>query len=163
MRLVQTFLPRAVRDGADVEARTQMLVASAMGATAFQKGLGAMHAIAHSVGALYDAHHGLLNAVLMPYVLVANQRVLGDKMDRLSRYLALPHTGFDGVLEWVLALRQQVGIPHTLAEMGVDGGEAERVGVMAQQDAAAGGNPIAFSAEEYAALFQRAVTGELGS
>ncbi|HBX56761.1 MAG TPA: alcohol dehydrogenase, partial [Pseudomonas sp.] len=159
MRLVQQYLPRAVSKGADVEARLQMLVASSMGATAFQRGLGAMHALAHPLGALYDAHHGLLNAVLMPYVLQANKASIAAQMDKLARYLGLATPGFNGVLDWVLALRAEVGIPHSLAEIGIDDRRIEQVGRMAEVDPSAGTNPIAFSAAQYSALFEKALRG----
>ncbi len=161
IRLVKEYLPRAVTEGTDLEARMQMLTASAMGATAFQKGLGAMHALAHPLGALYDAHHGLLNAVLMPYVLQANRSAVAVPTRRLARFIGLERADFDGLLAWVLALREQLGIPHSLSELGIAGNEAERVGCMAVADAAAAGNPIQFTAEEYSALFLAAVRGEV--
>ena len=161
MRLVQQYLPRAVSKGSDVEARLHMLVASSMGATAFQRGLGAMHALAHPLGALYDAHHGLLNAVLMPYVLQANRARIEPQMERLARYLNLAKPGFTGVLDWVLHLRNEVGIPHSLSEIGIDDSRIEQIGQMAEVDPSAGTNPIAFSASEYSQLFGRALRGEL--
>ena len=161
MRLVQQYLPRAVAQGSDVEARLQMLVASSMGATAFQRGLGAMHALAHPLGALYDAHHGLLNAVLMPYVLVANRERIEPQMEKMARYLNLPKPGFNAVLEWVLALREQVGIAHSLGEIGIDDTRIEQVGKMAEVDPSAGTNPIAFTAAQYSQLFTRALNGKL--
>lgn len=161
MRLVQQYLPRAVAQGSDVEARLQMLVASSMGATAFQRGLGAMHALAHPLGALYDAHHGLLNAVLMPYVLVANRERIESQMEKMARYLNLPKPGFNAVLEWVLALREQVGIAHSLGEIGIDDTRIEQVGKMAEVDPSAGTNPIAFTAAQYSQLFTRALNGKL--
>ncbi|MGF1766305.1 iron-containing alcohol dehydrogenase [Enterovibrio makurazakiensis] len=161
IRLIKHNLPTAVDNGADIDARTQMLVASSMGATAFQKGLGAMHAIAHSLGALYNSHHGLLNAILMPYVLNANRDQIEDKMTRLARYLDLDiqGTGTDTVLAWVLALRKSVGIPHTLGEIGITESDAELVGIMALNDPSAGGNPISFTAKQYSQLFSDAVNG----
>ncbi len=161
IRLVQEFLPRAVADGSDIEARTQMLVCSSMGATAFQKGLGGMHALAHPLGALYDAHHGMLNAILMPYVLKANQNEIEQRLDRLTRYMGLAETGFDGFMAWVLALREQLGIPHTLAGIGIDETQAETVGKMAVEDPSAGGNPVSFSAGQYQQIFVNAVKGDL--
>ncbi|VXB20550.1 Alcohol dehydrogenase [Pseudomonas sp. 8BK] len=161
MRLVQHYLPRAVAQGSDVEARLQMLVASSMGATAFQRGLGAMHALAHPLGALYDAHHGLLNAVLMPYVLVANRARIEPQMEKMARYLNLGKPGFSGVLEWVMALREQVGIPHSLGEIGIDDTRIEQVGQMAEVDPSAGTNPIAFTAAQYSQLFEKALRGTL--
>ncbi len=161
MRLVQQYLPRAVAQGSDVEARLQMLVASSMGATAFQRGLGAMHALAHPLGALYDAHHGLLNAVLMPYVLVANRERIEPQMEKMARYLNLPKPGFNAVLEWVLALREQVGIAHSLGEIGIDDSRIEQVGQMAEVDPSAGTNPIAYTAAQYSQLFEKALLGTL--
>ena len=157
MRLVKHYLPRAVVDGDDLEARMQMLVASSMGATAFQKGLGAMHALAHSLGALYDAHHGLLNAILMPYVLEANADQIADKLSRAAAYLDLPDASYASFLNWVLDLRAGIGIPNTLGDIGITAAEAERVGQMAVADSAAAGNPIPLSAEAYADLFRKAV------
>ncbi len=165
VRLIKTYLARAVAEGSDLEARTQMLVASSMGATAFQKGLGGMHALAHPLGALYNAHHGLLNAILMPYVLKANRAAIEARIERLSRYLDLPgegfDSGFDGFLCWVLALREQLAIPHSLASINIDASDAVRVGQMAAEDPAAGGNPIPFDAQQYSLIFTEAVQGRL--
>jgi alcohol dehydrogenase class IV len=159
--LVHRYLARAVADGSDIEARTQMLVCSSMGATAFQKGLGAMHALAHPLGALYDAHHGTLNAILMPYVLKANRSAVEEKIDRLNRYLGLANSGFDGFLDWVVELRAQLGIPHALAAINIDDRDSETVGRMAVADPSAGGNPINLRSEDYQRIFQDAVTGQL--
>lgn len=161
IRLVQEYLPRAVADGSDIEARTQMLVCSSMGATAFQKGLGGMHALAHPLGALYDAHHGTLNAILMPYVLKANVSEIKQRIDRLTQYMGLAEVGFEGFMGWVLGLREQVGIPHTLAEINIGDEQAEIIGNMAVEDPSAGGNPISFSAEQYQQIFTNAVNGVL--
>ncbi len=161
IRLVKDFLPRAVENGNYLEARIQMLVASLMGATAFQKGLGGMHAIAHSLGAVYGAHHGLLNAILMPYILKANQAMIMGRIERLSRYLYLVDTSFNGFMDWVLQMRRDLGIPHELSAIDIDATQAERIGQMAVNDAAANGNPIAFNAERYAEVFVDAVNGKL--
>jgi len=161
IRLVKNYLPRAVADGSDLEARTQMLVASTMGATAFQKGLGGMHALAHPLGALYNAHHGLLNAILMPYILKANRYAIAARIERLARYLNLTNPSFDGFLSWVLTLREQLSIPHTLAVINIDESAADQVGRMAAEDPSAGGNPISFEALEYARIFKNAVNGRL--
>jgi hypothetical protein len=161
MRLVREWLPRAVVKGDDLDARMHMLAASSMGATAFQKGLGAMHALAHPLGALYDAHHGLLNAILMPYVLVANREAIAGKLGRAAGYLGLGEGSFEAFLAWILALREEIGIPHCLADIGIDDARRERLGAMAAQDPTAGGNPLPFGPVEYQALFARAVSGEL--
>jgi alcohol dehydrogenase class IV len=160
IRLVKNFLPQAVADGDNIEARIQMLVASTMGATAFQRGLGGMHALAHPLGALYDAHHGMLNAILMPYVLKANQAAIEQKIIRLALYLGLP-ASFDAFLQWVLALREEVGIPQTLAGIGINAEQEELVGTMAVEDPSADSNPIAFTEKQYSQLFVSAVEGVL--
>ena len=161
IRLVRDYLPRAFADGGDIEARMQMLVASSMGATAFQKGLGGMHALAHPLGALYDAHHGLLNAILMPYVLKANREAIKERLARAADYLGLENGGFDGFQQWVLELRSGLEIPHCLADIGIDDQDAVRIGEMAMADPSAGGNPIAFDAETYSRIFRDAVHGRL--
>jgi hypothetical protein len=161
IRLVREFLPRAVADGTDLEARQQMSAASAMGATAFQKGLGGMHALSHPLGALYDAHHGLLNAILMPYVLLANRDAIAQRLERSARYLGLAKPGFEAFLGWVLELRHAIGIPHSLAGIGIDDARIDEIGRMAVADPSAAGNPVAFDAEQYGALCARAVRGAL--
>ncbi len=161
IRIVQEFLPRAVADGGDIEARTQMLVCSSMGATSFQKGLGAMHALAHPLGGLYNAHHGTLNAILMPYVLQANRAAIEERIDRLTRYMDFSATGFDAFLDWVLKLRVDLGIPHTLAEIDINDDRAETVATMAIEDPSAGGNPVDFSREQYQQIFVHAVHGTM--
>jgi alcohol dehydrogenase class IV len=161
MRLVAEALPRAYDDGSDLEARRWMLTAASMGATAFQKGLGGVHAIAHPVGALYNTHHGLANAILLPYVMVANRDAIAQRMKLLGRILDLDNPSFDGVLQWVLAFRERLGIPHTLKEAGVPDDGIEEIGRQAEQDPCASGNPISFSAQQYGAIFARALVGKL--
>ena len=161
IRLIKQYLPGAVKDGHDLEARLQMLVASSMGATAFQRGLGAMHALAHPLGALYDAHHGMLNAILMPYVLKANEAVIAERIELLARYLELAQPSFASFLDWVLAMRESLGIPHTLSEIGIGAQDAAKVGEMAVVDGSAGTNPIQFSAADYSRIFVAAVEGML--
>jgi alcohol dehydrogenase class IV len=159
--LVKEWLPTAVQDGGNLDARLQMLVASSMGATAFQRGLGAMHALAHPLGALYDAHHGTLNAILMPYVLQANRAAIDDRITSLARYLDLPQPSFSAFLDWVLGLRGKIGIPHTLAAIGIDDAQAELIARMAMIDGSAATNPIQFSENNYADILRKAVAGLL--
>jgi alcohol dehydrogenase class IV len=158
-RLVKEWLPTAVKDPGNIEARSHMMVASQAGATAFQRGLGAMHALAHSLGALYNAHHGLLNAVLMPYVLKANANAIADDAAHLANCLGLDPT-LDGLVDWVLKIREEVGIPETLAGMEINDDEKERIGAMAVEDPSAGGNPIQFTKKQYTEIFRCAVHGE---
>lgn len=161
MRLVREYLPAAVASGSDVEARTQMLVASMMGATAFQRGLGAMHALAHPLGALYNAHHGTLNAVLMPYVLIANRQAIEPRIIRLAKSIDIPNASFDSFLDWVLELRETVSIPQNLEDLGIDDSQADLIGKMAEVDPSSGTNPILFDASQYQSVFMNALNGNL--
>jgi hypothetical protein len=161
MRLIQAFLPRAYDDGTDIEARSRMLAAASMGAAAFQKGLGGVHAIAHPVGSFFDTHHGLTNAVILPYVMVHNRDAITDRLQVVSRLLDLPRPGFDGVLEWVLRFRERLGIPQTLAEIGVTLANPEVIGREAAGDPSAGGNPIPVDAATLERIFRSAVRGDL--
>jgi len=161
MRLIASYLPRACRDGGDLEARAQMLAAAAMGATAFQKGLGGVHAIAHPVGSLYDTHHGLTNAVILPYVMVFNRDAIEAKCEVIGRLLGIAMPGFDGLLQWVLNTRRELGIPHTLLEIGVDAERSELIGREAAADPSAGGNPKPLDAKVLETIFVSAVKGTL--
>jgi alcohol dehydrogenase class IV len=138
-----------------------MLAAASMGAIAFQKGLGAMHALAHPIGGLLDRHHGLTIAIVMPYVLVTNRPAIEQRAARLAGTLGLPEADFDGLLGWVLQLRSDLEIPHDLGALGV---AEEHVAVLAPRAAAdpsAGGNPRPLDEAGYAALYRRAMTGSL--
>jgi alcohol dehydrogenase class IV len=160
LRLVHGNLSTAVHTSDDLGARGNMLMASSMGATAFQRGLGAVHALSHPLGGLYDAHHGTLNAILMPYVLKANRPAIEGRIDYLARCLDVPK-GFDGVLDWLVRLRAETAMPHTLKEIGIGDNRLAEIGVAATKDPSAGGNPIQFTAEEYAEIARKAVAGEL--
>jgi alcohol dehydrogenase class IV len=161
MRLVKEALPVAVRDGKNLVARAQMMAAASMGATAFQKGLGAIHALSHPVGAVYDAHHGLTNAVVMPYVLEFNRAAIEAKMTRLAAWLGLPNPSFGAVMAWVLALRKEIGIPHTLKDLGVGSERVDELSEMAAADPSAGGNPIPIGVPELKKMFVASIEGRL--
>ena len=162
LRLVKDWLPTAVAEATNLTARAHMLAAASMGATAFQKGLGAIHAMSHPVGALYDTHHGLTNAVVMPYVLAFNRPAIEDKMARLGAWLDLPDASYQGVLDWVLGLRRDLKIPHTLAELGVDTDRLEELATAAAQDPTAGTNPIPLDPGNLERLFVSALEGRIG-
>jgi alcohol dehydrogenase class IV len=161
MRLIQQYLPRACAEGKDIEARAQMLAAATMGATAFQKGLGGVHAIAHPVGSWFNTHHGLTNAVILPYVMVFNRNAIAEKTETIARALNLPTRGFDGCLAWVLQMRRELGIPHSLAEIGVSIDKSAIIGREAAIDPSAGGNPLPVDAAQLEHIFLAAVTGKL--
>jgi alcohol dehydrogenase class IV len=159
MRLIKEYLPAAVKDGRNIEARSHMLVASSMGATAFQKGLGAMHSLSHPCGAHLGTHHGLTNAVVMPYVLAWNRKAIDAKMERLAAYLALEDHSFEGVLDWVLSLRQAIGIPNTLADLGVRVEHATKLAPEAFADPSTGGNPLPMQTEDFERLYRICILG----
>ncbi len=162
MRLIKTWLAAACADGNDLEARGNMQVASSMGATAFQKGLGAMHSLSHPCGSLLDTHHGLTNGVVMPYVLAFNAEAIEEKMTALARYLDLPNPSGRSVQNWVLALREQIGIQHTLADLGVSEDLIPRLARMAIDDPTAPTNPVKLTVAKLESLYARAINGELG-
>jgi alcohol dehydrogenase class IV len=161
IRLVWDWLPRACADGTDLAARAHMMVAASMGAAAFQKGLGAVHSVSHAVGALYATHHGLTNAIVLPYVLAHNADMLGDKTRTLAQMLGLAKPGFDSFLKAVLKLRKTVKIPNSLSKIGVDVARAETIGALAFDDPTRTGNPKPVTAEELKAIFLAAVRGTL--
>ena len=161
MRLVKEWLPVAVRDGSNMTARAHMMVAASMGAAAFQKGLGAIHALSHPVGALYDTHHGMTNAVVMPYVLAFNRDAIEGKLARLAAWLQLPKPSFQAVMDWVLRLRDEIGIVHTLADLGVGADRLEELAQMAALDPTAGGNPVPVGVPELRSMFVSALEGRL--
>jgi alcohol dehydrogenase len=160
MRLVKESLARAVRDGQDIDARAHMMSAALMGATAFQKALGAIHALSHPVGALHDTHHGMTNAVFMPYVLAFNRAVIEEKIARLAGYLGLA-ASFDAFLRFVLDLRDSIGVPHTLRGLGVDASNLDRIAAMAPHDPTAGGNPVPIDERSARQIFLNALEGSL--
>jgi alcohol dehydrogenase len=160
MRLVKENLAKAVKKPKDLDARGNMLVASTMGATAFQKGLGSIHALSHPFGGLYDAHHGMLNGIIMPYVLKANRKKIETKIERVAAYLGIKG-GFNGFMKFVLALRKECGIPHTLKDIGIDTKRLDEVAEMAHKDPTHEANPVAFTVKQYKSLAKKCVTGDL--
>ncbi|MBT2132404.1 iron-containing alcohol dehydrogenase [Aliiroseovarius lamellibrachiae] len=152
MRLVKDYLPRAFNDGTDLEARAHMMSAAAMGATAFQKGLGAIHALSHPIGAVYNTHHGTTNAVCMPAVLAFNAPEIADRFDRAAAYLGIAG-GFNGFQNFVQEFNDRLAIPRKLSEMGVDDKQLDEMVRQALADPSCGGNPVELTAENTRQLF----------
>jgi alcohol dehydrogenase class IV len=161
IRLIKEWLPVVVKDGTNITGRGHVLAAAAMGAAAFQKGLGAVHALSHPVGALYDTHHGITNGVFLPYVVAFNRPAIDEKMTRLAGYLGLPERSFDAVLSWILELRRETGIPHTLRELGVGDDRLEEMAAMAEVDPPASGNPVPVTAKELLGIYRKALDGDV--
>jgi alcohol dehydrogenase len=163
IRLIHRWLPVAALNGHNLAARAHMLAAASMGAIAFQKGLGAMHALAHPIGGLLGRHHGLTIAIVMPYVLALNRPAIEQPAARLAGILGLPQADFDGLLGWVIGLRSDLGIPHDLAALGV---AEEHIAVLAARavaDPSAAGNPRPLDEAGYAALYRDALHGRLAA
>jgi 4-hydroxybutyrate dehydrogenase len=153
MRLVKEYLPRAYADGTDIEARAHMMSAAAMGATAFQKGLGAIHALSHPIGALHHTHHGTTNAVCMPAVLQFNKEVISKRFDAAAAYLGIDG-GFDGFCAYVDELNASMQIPKSLTELGVKNPDLDRLVADALRDPSTGGNPVKMTEENTRALLE---------
>jgi alcohol dehydrogenase class IV len=161
LRLIHGALETAAKDGHDLRARSHMLAAASMGAVAFQKGLGAMHATAHAIGGLLDAHHGLTIAIVMPYVLRQNRPAIEATLDQLGGALGLAEPGYDGVLSWVMDLRRKLAIPATLEALGVREEHIAELAPRAAADPSAATNPLPLDVPAYDGLLRRALAGKL--
>lgn len=161
IRMICRALPRAVNDGTDIEARGEILVAAAMAATAFQKGLGSIHSVAHQLGAIYNQQHGLLNAIILPYGLKQNADAIEERMAHLCLVLGIDEQSTKGFIAYIVALREQLGIPHTLAEINIDIERAEEIGHMALRDPSTPTNAKPVTAADLQRLFEAAVSGDM--
>ncbi len=161
MKIIKDNLILAYKDGKNLKARANMLATSSMGSIAFQKGLGAIHSLSHPIGAIYNTHHGLTNAVFMPYVLIRNKEVIENKIIDLSRYLNLSHPSFNTFLDWILELRKSLSIPHTLKELIDDDSNFEKMSVMAYNDPSTASNPIKLNDKDFLKLYQHSFDGIL--
>lgn len=160
LRLIKEFLPKACKNGDDIEARTMMQTAALMAGVAFQKGLGITHSISHAIGALYGVHHGLANAVLLPYVLVFNRPAIEEKTARIAHVLEI-EGGFDGLLSWLISLRCDLEIPHTLTDLNIDACKIEEIAAKAQADPCTKPNPRDATPDDMKRVFMAAIEGNL--
>ena len=162
IRIINNWLLAAVEDGSNIEARMNMLTAASMGSTAFQKGLGAIHSLSHPVNALNNIHHGLSNAIFMPYVLTFNKNVIEKKIIKICEYLEFQNKTFDEFLNWTLNLRKKLNIPHKLTDViQEDQIDIDRLSKMAIDDPSTSGNPKKLSLEDMKIMYQHSITGEL--
>ena len=162
MKLVKEWLLEAVNNGSNVEARMNMLTAASMGSTAFQKGLGAIHSLSHPINALNNVHHGLSNAIFMPYVLTFNKNVIENKIIKVCEYLEIKEKSFNGFLNWILDLRKKLNIPHKLSEVIKEEDlELDRLSIMALNDPSTSGNPKRLTENDMKILYQHSMSGEL--
>jgi len=159
LRLVKENIQEVFHNGKNIEARAHMLVASMMGAAAFQKGLGAIHSITHPVNSLYHTHHGTTNGTVMPFVLNYNRSVIEDKFVRLANFLDIKG-GFDGIVQWVIDLKKEMEIPETLKEMGVQPGDEVKLAPLAQEDPSTGGNPLEMTEQKFQELIANCISGK---
>ena len=162
MSLVNKWLPEAVNNGSNLEARMNMLTAASMGSTAFQKGLGAIHSLSHPVNALNNIHHGLSNAIFMPYVLTFNKEVIEKKVIKICKYLELQDQSFNGFINWVLDLRKKLDMPHTLSEV-IDEKDLQldRLSKMALEDPSTSGNPKELTENDMKSMYLHSMEGKL--
>ena len=162
MKLIKKWLPQAVNNGSNLEARMNMITAASMGSTAFQKGLGAIHSLSHPVNALNNIHHGLSNAIFMPYVLTFNKDVIKDKIIKICDYLEFKDRSFDGFINWILDLRKKLNIPHKLSDV-IDEKdfELDRLSKMALNDPSTGGNPKKLTEADMKLMYQHSMSGIL--
>ena len=161
MRLISEYLPGAGNDGTNIKARGNMMAAALMGSTAFQKGLGAIHSLSHPVGAVYDVHHGIANAIFMPYVLIFNRSAISEKAILIARHLGLPKPSFNALLDWVLSLRADFSIPHTAQSLGLLESDLDLISGMAANDPTAVTNPVTLDAKAARQLYEQSLTGKL--
>jgi len=159
LRLVKENIQEVYHNGKNIEARAHMLVASMMGAAAFQKGLGAIHSITHPVNSLYHTHHGTTNGTVMPFVLNYNRSTIEDKFVRLANFLDIKG-GFDGIVQWVIDLKKEMEIPETLKDMGVQPGDEVKLAPLAQEDPSTGGNPLEMTEEKFQELIANCISGK---
>ena len=158
IRLVKENLLEVYNDGGNVIARANMLVASMMGAAAFQKGLGAIHSVTHPVNSLYNSHHGTTNGTVMPFVLEYNRSAIESKFDRLGKYINISG-GLDGIIDWVNNLKKEMNIPHSLQDMGVQLGDEEKLSKLAFEDPSTGGNPLPMTVDKFKELIKICILG----
>ena len=162
MRLINKWLLTAVNDGKNLDARMNMLTAASMGSTAFQKGLGAIHSLSHPVNALNNVHHGLSNAIFMPYVLSFNKDVIEGKIIKICEYLELKEISFNGFIDWTLKLRKDLDIPHKLSEVIEEKDfDINRLSKMALEDPSTGGNPKKLTVEDMKIMYEHSMSGNL--
>ena len=162
MRLINKNLINAFKDGFNIEARTNMLVAATMGSTAFQKGLGAIHSLSHPINALNNIHHGLSNSIFMPYVLTFNRDVIEDKVLKICHYLELKNKSFNGFIDWVLKLRIDLEMPHKLSEIIMEKDfDIERLSLMALEDPSTATNPKKLTVNDMKLMYNHSMTGKL--
>ena len=162
MRLINKWLLEAVNNGSNLEARMNMITAASMGSTAFQKGLGAIHSLSHPVNALNNVHHGLSNAIFMPYVLTFNKNVIEKKIIKICDYLELKDRSFDSFINWVLVLRKKLNIPHKLSEVIKEKDlQLDRLSKMALDDPSTGGNPKKLTEADMKTMYQHSMSGTL--
>ncbi len=159
LRLVKENIQEVYHNGNNVEARSHMLVASMMGAAAFQKGLGAIHSVTHPVNSLYKTHHGTTNGTVMPFVLNYNRSTIEEKFTRLANFLDIKN-GFEGIIDWIIELKKEMEIPETLKDMGVNEGDEIKLAPLAQEDPSTGANPLEMTVERFQELILNCIAGK---
>ena len=162
IRLIKEWLLKVVEDGSNIEARMNMLTAASMGSTAFQKGLGAIHSLSHPVNGVNNIHHGLSNAIFMPYVLTFNKDVIEEKIIKICEYINLDNKSFDGFIQWIIDLRKKLNIPHKLSDVIPETDfDIEKLSKLALEDPSTGGNPKKLSLNDMKIMYEHSMSGKL--
>jgi alcohol dehydrogenase class IV len=162
IRLIKEWLLKVVEDGSNIEARMNMLTAASMGSTAFQKGLGAIHSLSHPVNGVNNIHHGLSNAIFMPYVLTFNKDVIEKKIIKICEYINLDNKSFDGFIQWIIDLRKKLNIPHKLSDVIPETDfDIEKLSKLALEDPSTGGNPKKLSLNDMKIMYEHSMSGKL--
>jgi len=162
IRLIKEWLLKAVEDGSNIEARMNMLTAASMGSTAFQKGLGAIHSLSHPVNGVNNIHHGLSNAIFMPYVLTFNKDAIEKKIIKVCEYINLDNKSFDGFIQWIIDLRKKLNIPHKLSDVIHETDfDIEKLSKLALEDPSTGGNPKKLSLNDMKIMYEHSMSGKL--
>ena len=161
MKFIKNSLSEVVKNGNNLEARSEMLAAASMGSTAFQKGLGAIHSLSHPVNAQFNIHHGLSNAIFMPYVLTFNKSEISNKIISICHYLGLEKS-FESFVNWIMDLREEFNIPHKISDV-IDQNkmDLDKLSEMAFEDPSTGGNPKKLTKLDMKIMYQHSISGEL--
>ncbi len=161
IRMIKENLSTAYHAPHDAHARAQMIVAAMMGATAFQKGLGSVHSLAHTLGGLYNMPHGLANSIILPYALRQNSPAIGERMETLCKFLDIPNPSTGSFINYVLNLRKELDIPSTLVEAKISEERVVEIAEIAYADPSTGSNAMPVTVKDFEVLFVMCCRGEL--
>jgi alcohol dehydrogenase class IV len=162
IRLIKENLKTAFNEPHNEDARAYMLVSAMMGATAFQKGLGSVHSLAHTLGGLYNMPHGLANSIILPYAMYQNRSVIKDKAEKICKYCNIQNPSIESLIEYIMLLRKDLEIPNTLKEAKIPFENENNIGELAYKDPSTGTNAKKLDKKDFTKLFKAAYFGDFG-